>query len=182
MSRSTQKLFGASDALVIKFNTLLKQAKSLFPNETPIAEIQEVAPSGVTIISIDAPARMQLPLEEAKLRTLQLMDILDIEVKERTPTPHQVIQVSQMQYSNQLVSINLDQLVQAIQQQNVDASTKEAAEIAVKEFADEIAKPNPDTSRLKQRLDTVARIGKEFVVPLMLKLLENWDKILPHEV
>ena len=67
-----------------------------------------------------------------------------------------------------------------IQQQNVDASTKEAAEIAVKEFADEIAKPNPDTSRLKQRLDTVARIGKEFVVPLMLKLLENWDKILPH--
>jgi hypothetical protein len=182
MSRSVEKLFGASDALVIKFNELLGQAKSLFPNEPQIAEIQEVAPSGVTMLTANALARMQHPLEQAKLATLRLMDILDIEVKERTLTPHQVIQVSQMQYSNQLVSIDVDQLVQAIQQQNVDASLKQAAETAVREFAEEIEKSTPDPSRLKQRLDVVVRIGKEFVVPLMLKLLDNWDKIFGHRV
>jgi hypothetical protein len=182
MSRPADRLFGASDALVIKFNALLKQAKSLFPNDTQITELQEVVPSGINMLTVDALARMQQPLEEAKLRTLQLMDILDIEVKERPSTPHQVIQVSQMQYSNQLVTIDLNQLIQAIQLQNVDASTKESAANAVKDFADEIAKPKPDPSKLRQTLDTVAKIGKEFVVPLMLKLLENWDKIFPPKI
>jgi putative N-acetylmannosamine-6-phosphate epimerase len=46
-------------------------------NETQIAEIQEVAPSGITIISIDAPARMQLRLQEKVSSMLKLLENWD---------------------------------------------------------------------------------------------------------
>jgi hypothetical protein len=177
MNQSGDKHFGACDTLAMRFNELTRSARMLFPSDSAIMGLKELEPTGYTMITpMDVPQVERL-LQEAKVRTLQLMDILDIEVKEKTPTPYQVIQVSQILNSNQLTNINLDQLIQTIQQQNVETTAMADAQSAVRDFAAEIEKPRPNVSKLKEAVDRVSKIGKPFIIPLLLKLLENWDKI-----
>ncbi len=177
LSQKADKYFGAAGVLSRRFNELLRQAKTLFPDDPRVLKLQDLPPTQSDTINPLTLPKASEELQDTKLRALELMDILDIEVWEKSATPYQVIQVSQIQSSSQLVNLDFDQLLQVIQQQNVDANLKASAEVAVKEFADELAKPKPDASRLKRALDVVCKVGKELAIPLLFKFLENWDKI-----
>ncbi len=77
MHQTIDKHFEASDKLATRFNELLKQAKTLYPPQPEITEIQDIP-----LINPRMPTPMETPkvegqLQEIKIRTLQLADILD---------------------------------------------------------------------------------------------------------
>ncbi len=87
----------------------------------------------------------------------------------------QVVQVNIQ--LGQWLNFNLDQLIQTIQRQSVTQTVKNETEAAVRAFKAEIDKPLPDPTRLKQALDKVMALGKEYAIPLLMLLFDNWSKI-----
>ena len=89
-----------------------------------------------------------------------------------------MIQLNVTQEVNQLTAVRFDQLIEMIQkQENISKEVKEAATKAVKEFNVELEQPNPNPSKLKSCLDIVLKAGKEYGIPLLFKILENWNKM-----
>lgn len=105
------------------------------------------------------------------------MDILDVSVVKEQISPHQIIYLSQIQKTEQLINISIESLIESIQQQNIDIQLKETAIKAIEEFEDEINKSSPEPTKIKKCIDLVLKVGKEFAVPLLFKLIDNWDKI-----
>jgi len=101
--------------------------------------------------------------------------------KPSLPTTHAnvpTVQVNVIQQVSQLTETKIDQLIDMIQQQQgISSDVKVAATSAVKEFNAEIAQPKPQASKLKACLDIVLKAGTQFGIPLLFKILENWDKI-----
>jgi hypothetical protein len=76
MTQTPDKHFGACDALTARYNELLNQAKTLFPNEAQITKMQELAVGNLTRINpLDIP-KVEKQLQETKLRILELIDNL----------------------------------------------------------------------------------------------------------
>jgi hypothetical protein len=172
--------FGLTNPIVDALNNALKQAGELFPEkrqqiEKEIASIER-APSH---FGIDAVNTAKGRAQEALLAIVRLAQILQIPLKEPPSSQVPLVQLAITQQVSQFISFSFDQLIQAIQQQQIEQQVKTDAEDAVKQFREEIAKPRPEPSKLKSYLTTVMKVGKEFAVPLLMKLMENWDKIFP---
>ena len=161
------------------YNKLLSEAKELFPDNELIHKLDKIEE-----VEVKGRARQEEVMElqeniaNIKLYTLKLMDILDVSVMSENHVPHQVIYVSQIQHTEQLMKLDIKNLVEAIQQQNIDNNLKEEAVRSIKEFEEELKKPNPEPSKIKQYIDSVLKVGKEFAIPLLFKLIENWDKMV----
>ncbi len=170
--------FMQADSYIKHYNTVLSDARKIFPENEFIQNQKEIEHS--KYIGLNSPAAIQSLQEcliNVKLSTLKLMDILDVSIAKEQAVPHQVIYVNQIQNTEQLIKISIDNLVESIQQQNIDIELKENAIKSIKEFEEEIKKSNPEPSKIKKCIDSVLKVGKEFAVPLLFKIIENWDKI-----
>jgi hypothetical protein len=169
----------SADGYVSRFNKLLAAAKQAYPEMHAIANIQETEPmrargiAQLPELSGEAPPKFS----DTKLKTKEILNILGIDptAPKNMPPPSQVVQVNIQ--LGQWLNLSLDQLIQTIQQQSLSQTVRDEAEAAVRMFGDEINKPAPDPSRLKEGLDKVVTIGKEYSLPLLLLLLQHWDKI-----
>lgn len=174
----TDKGSFAFETYVKHYNTILSEAKKLFSENKLIQEQKEIDhPPNIAPFRPETAVLSQKCLVDVKLNTLKLMDILDVSIEKEQKVPHQVIYVSQIQKTEQLIQMNIKNLIESIQQQNIDIKLKEDAIKAVEEFEEEIKKPNPEPTNIKKSIDSVLKVGKEFAVPLLFKLIENWDKI-----
>lgn len=171
-------LIGTVNVIVKLFNSTLNKTKAAFVYHPVISGLTEIAPTptGLTPITL---WQSHGKAEEVYIQTVQMMNALDIEVNEPEEQAAPLVQLAITQQVSQFMNFNYDQLIQTIQQQNVESNVRQEAEAAVNKFRDEIAKPKPDHSKLKSYLDTVMLVGKEFAIPLLIKLFENWAKIFP---
>lgn len=74
MNQPSNKHYGACDALTSRYNELLAQAKSLFPNESQISSMKNIETSDIATINPLEFPRIERQLQETKIRTLELMD------------------------------------------------------------------------------------------------------------
>jgi hypothetical protein len=183
---SESRIIGRANALIQSYNGLLRESKQTRASElSAFQELAEVPrrlhPNNITMAYERAG---QVPANIS-----QAMVTLGFPVPEVTPSAKAlstppvapVIQLNVTQQVNQLTTINFNQLIEMIQQQqDCPEATRQEATRAVTEFGDEISKPNPQPTKLRSCIDTVAKVGKAFVIPLLFKILENWDKIFPH--
>lgn len=165
-----------TDTYVKYYNDILSESRKIFQENQFIIEQKEIK-----ILSPDISPlgilRSNERLAEVKLNTLKLMDILAVSVETKQEVPHQIINVHQIQNTEQLININIKSLIEAIQSQNIDIELKEAATKAIEDFEEEIKKEKPEPSKIKKCIDSVLKVGKQFAIPLLFKLIENWDKI-----
>jgi hypothetical protein len=173
--------FGRTNPIVDSYNDALQQARELFPeNQSQIASLPTIG-KAPTRFGIDSVNEAKGKVQEAYFAIVRLAQILEIPLKEPLSSQAPLVQLAITQQVSQFVSFDFDQLVQAIQQQQIEQQLKTEAEDAVKQFREEMAKAKPEPSKLKSHLATVMKVGKEFVVPLLMKLLENWDKIFSQK-
>ena len=175
----SEKGFYQADIYGEHYNKILSEAKELFPDNELILKLYKIKEVGFKGYATPAEIiELQKNIVNIKLYTLKIMDILDVSVVNETQVPQQVINVSQIQHTEQLVKLDIKNLVEAIQQQqNIDNNLKKEAIRSIKEFEEELKKPNPEPNKIRKSIDSVLKVGKEFSIPLLLKLIENWDKI-----
>lgn len=171
-------LVGSVNVVVGFFNSTLSNVKTKFQGNPVISSLTEIATTPTAFTPI-AMWQAHGKAEELYIQTVQIMNALGIEFNEPEDQAVPPVQLAITQQVSQFMNFNYDQLIQTIQQQSVESSVKQEAELAVNQFRDEIAKPKPDHSKLKSYLDKVMLVGKEFAIPLLIKLFENWSKIFP---
>lgn len=169
-------LIGSVNEVVKFFNSTLSSAKAKFQGNSLLSSVSEMRPTPVALRPI-AIWQAHGKAEELYLSTCRIMNALGIEIKEPDEQAAPLVQLAITQQVSQFMNFNYDQLIQVIQQQRVESNVIQGAELAVNQFRDEIAKPKPDATKLKSYLNKVMVVGREFAVPLLIKVLENWDKI-----
>jgi len=172
------QIIGRANALIQSYNEVIRVAKQTYAEQ--MSEFQELSEVPLVLI----PANITLGYKrtgEVSAKITNAMITLGFPTPQESQPPAQSvppIQVNVIQQVNQLTNINFDQLIEMIQQQKtVPQETRDAAANAVKEFNDEIAKAKPEPSKLKSCLDSVLEVGTQFGIPLLFKILENWNKI-----
>lgn len=170
------------DAMIPQYNRLLVVAKALHPEVSSIQAADPVPEFKTTMVP-ESLMGADREAQNLKTKAADLPIALGIETQEPQPAPPQVptqvITIQQIQHAAQQLSLELEQVTSILQQSNIEQGVKDEALKSVRAFNEEITKAKPDPRRVKDSLDIVLRAGKEFVLPLLLKVLENWDKISP---
>jgi hypothetical protein len=170
-------LLGSVNPVIQLFNSTLGEAKSKVQVSSVISGMANIATMTNSFPTPQNITEATTKAEEVYIRIVQLMNSIDVDVSEQEEGPAPLVQLSITQQVSQFMNFSFEQLVEAIQQQKLENSIKQEAIDAVNSFHDEIEKPKPSPTKLKTYLDKVARVGKEFAIPLLVILLENWDKI-----
>jgi hypothetical protein len=173
-------VLGRANPIIDRFNEALQEARGLYQEKKDsLAKVKTVG-KAPTHFGISQVHEARGKVQEVYLEIAKLGTILGISLEKPHSGRAPLVQLSITQQVSQFVSFDYDQLIQTIEQQQVEQKTRREAEEAVKQFRDELSKPQPEPSKLKSHLATVMKVGKEFVVPLLMKLIENWDKIFPR--
>lgn len=171
------EIIGRANTVIQSYNDCVRYAKDAGAERLGVEELKQV-PSNLTPENIrlgyERVGQVSANLDKA-LIALGFPIIPDPQTPQMTSSMQLVREVNQV---NQLTNLSLDQLIEMIQQENIAKERKDAAAVAIREFKDEITKPRPEPNKLKQCIDTVIEADRKFGIPLLFKVLENWNKIL----
>lgn len=174
------QIIGRANALIQSYNDALQYARQAGADQLGVKELPEVSRRMEDFnigLGYERVEQVAANVNKAMIALgFPIVEGVQLQAWAATPIVPS-IQLNVIQQVNQLTNVSFDQLIEMIQQENVSKEMKEGATNAVKEFNDEIGKAKPELSKLKSCLDTVLKVGTKFGIPLLFRIVENWDKI-----
>lgn len=169
-------------AIIDRYNELLDEIKSEYPDNERIQNLNPVERTGAGIVTGASNRPRSNDLQEVKFGTAAIADALELDIVEfkrvqNTDTiPIIQINQNQTQQQSQQQTITIESIYQEVDGLMVSPEQKENIESQVREFEEELESENPDKDRMKAVIDFVRDTSKQLAVKLtMLALTHGID-------
>jgi hypothetical protein len=151
-------------------NNAQSLATELFPNNSLLQRVQKSDP----FVGLKTVSYASANLQSIKMRLLQLIDALDIDVGQLNLIPSPIsVNITQTQMSLQSNYQSIQNIISNINQLPMSADAKIQAEKLVKEFEQESSSSSPNREKLKSILLTAGSLSKEVGLMLLGHALEK---------